>query len=344
MPEAVIVAQPQDLVCWDPYVSAHAEGSVFLTTTWKRVVSATYGHEAFYLLLREGSAIRGVLSLFLIRGALFGRVLASSPYGSWGGLCSDTPEGATALIDRAIELGRELGVKYVELKNVRASGHASLATYAKYLNYELSLSDAPEVWAKQLSGRARRGVRKAEKSGLTYSCGRDLLDDFYELMASNMRRLGTPVHSKAFYRNILEAFGGAADVLVVKHERLPIAALLLIQHGSRMYYLAGASRTSHWNMNPNNLAMWVAIKGACEKGLKVFDFGRSLEGGGTAEFKEQWGSTPVKLHYQYYLNRATSVPEINPANPRFRWAVAAWRRLPLRLTKTMGPVLIKGVP
>ena len=340
----VTVARPEDLERWDRYLGRHSQASVFLTSAWKRVVEDTYGHQAFYLLVEDRAAIRGVLPLFLIKSPLFGRVLATGPFGSWGAICADSQDDAMMLVEKAIELGRALAADHVELKSLQPTGHPSLRAYARYVNYDLPLSNAADVWSRRLRGRGRTGVRKAEKWGLTCVRGHDLLDEFYELMAISMRRLGAPVHAKAFYRNILQVFGPAANLLVVRDRELAVACLLLIRHGSRMYHLAGGSRASHWQMQPNNLGMWEAIKSACEEGMQAFDFGRSLEGSGTAAFKEQWGSTPVTLHYEYYLNRSKSVPEVNPANPRFRMAVAAWRRLPLSLTKAIGPLLIKGVP
>jgi hypothetical protein len=56
-----------------------------------------------------------------------------------------------------------------------------------------------------------------------------------------------------------------------------------------------------------------------------------------------WTSRVVGLQYHNLLVRARGVPRLDPRNPRFRLAVAAWRRMPLVLTRALGPRLISGI-
>lgn len=340
----VTLAADGDLATWDKYVSAHPAGSVFLTSSWRSVVESTYGHESFYLMAKRGRSVAGVLPLFFLRSRVFGRVLATAPYGSWGGVCADGTADAHALIDAAITLGRRLDVHYVELKNLAGSCHPELSDYGRYVTYELSLADPEAMWSQRLKGRARTAVRKAQKFGLRCASGHELLDAFYDVMAASMRRLGTPVHSRVFYRNILAVFGERAAVLVAHHETTPVAGFLLLRQGPSVCHLAGGSRASEWHVNPNNFLMWEAIRFARAWGGESLDFGRSLAGSGQARFKEQWGGTVVPLHYEYSLQRSRSVPARDPSNRRYRPAIALWKRMPLAVTKALGPHLIRSVP
>jgi len=38
------------------------------------------------------------------------------------------------------------------------------------------------------------------------------------------------------------------------------------------------------------------------------------------------------------------MPDLSPSNPRFRLATELWKRLPLGVTKAVGPVLTRYVP
>jgi hypothetical protein len=78
-------------------------------------------------------------------------------------------------------------------------------------------------------------------------------------------------------------------------------------------------------------------------GYQIFDFGRSREGTGPYHFKRHWGFEPEALPYQYILQRG-SIPNLSPSNPRMRLAIAAWKRLPLAVTKTLGPRLTRYLP
>ncbi len=39
-----------------------------------------------------------------------------------------------------------------------------------------------------------------------------------------------------------------------------------------------------------------------------------------------------------------ALPNLSPANPKMRLAVETWKRLPLGLTKRLGPALTKYLP
>jgi hypothetical protein len=52
----------------------------------------------------------------------------------------------------------------------------------------------------------------------------------------------------------------------------------------------------------------------------------------------------VPLPYQYVLRGGAALPNLSPANPKMRLAIETWKRLPLGLTKRIGPTLTKYLP
>jgi hypothetical protein len=93
----------------------------------------------------------------------------------------------------------------------------------------------------------------------------------------------------------------------------------------------------------NDFMYWDLMRRACERGFKVFDFGRSKRGTGSFDFKKNWGFEPAPLHYRYQLVRAERVPENNPNNPKYRLFIQAWRRLPLPVANFLGPHIVKNL-
>ena len=79
-------------------------------------------------------------------------------------------------------------------------------------------------------------------------------------------------------------------------------------------------------------------------GYRVFDFGRSREGTGAYHFKRHWGFEPVPLPYQYILMEGSRMPNLSPSNPKMHLAVQAWKRMPLAVTKVVGPRLTRYLP
>jgi lipid II:glycine glycyltransferase (peptidoglycan interpeptide bridge formation enzyme) len=88
---------------------------------------------------------------------------------------------------------------------------------------------------------------------------------------------------------------------------------------------------------------WEVMRRAVGKGIKVFDFGRSKIGTGSYSFKKNWGFSPQQLYYEFYLVKSTSIPDVNTLNPKYKFFIAAWKRLPLSISQVIGPFLAKNL-
>lgn len=93
----------------------------------------------------------------------------------------------------------------------------------------------------------------------------------------------------------------------------------------------------------NDFKYWELMRRACERGCKVFDYGRSKRGTGSFDFKKNWGFEPKPLHYEYQLHRAKQVPDQNPLNPKYQMFIKAWRRLPMPVANFIGPHIVKNL-
>jgi hypothetical protein len=82
---------------------------------------------------------------------------------------------------------------------------------------------------------------------------------------------------------------------------------------------------------------------AVERGCNVFDFGRSKRGTGAFGYKTYWGFEPTPLAYQFHLVRQQELPEINPLNPKYRLMVDSWKKLPLPVANTLGPLIARQI-
>ena len=86
------------------------------------------------------------------------------------------------------------------------------------------------------------------------------------------------------------------------------------------------------------------LQHAITAGFRRFDFGRSSEDSGTYRFKAQWGAEPERLKWHYWLSPGTPMPRLTPSNPKYRAAIAAWRRLPVPVANVLGPLIVKNLP
>ena len=88
---------------------------------------------------------------------------------------------------------------------------------------------------------------------------------------------------------------------------------------------------------------WQVMLRACERGLRIFDYGRSKKGTGSYSFKKNWGFEPQPLNYEYYLVNAKEVPDVNPLNPKYQLFISLWKKLPISASKLIGPWISKDL-
>ena len=93
----------------------------------------------------------------------------------------------------------------------------------------------------------------------------------------------------------------------------------------------------------NDFKYWELMRRACERGVRVFDYGRSKRDTGSFDFKKNWGFTAEPLHYEYRLLKRYAIPQNNPLNPKYRAFIALWRRLPRPVVNAIGPAIVRNL-
>lgn len=328
----------------EAYVTAHPLGSSYHRPIWLDVIRAAFGHETKYLVAESAGQIAGVLPLVFFRSRLFGRFAVSMPFVNYGGVLADTPEAEQALLARAIAETRRAGGTHLELRHLQQHFPEQLAPKLHKVAMRLELQNTVDAQWLALDRKLRNQVRKAEKSALTArNGGRDLLQEFYQVFARNMRDLGTPVYGVNFFKEILSAFPNHSRVFVVSVEGRPVAASLVHWHGHQIEVPWASSLREFNPLCANVLLYWQMLRFAIDRGFRTFDFGRSTHGEGTYHFKKQWGAEPDALVWEYWMADGR-IPELNPKNPKFDLAIRAWRRLPLPIASALGPLVVRNIP
>jgi FemAB-related protein (PEP-CTERM system-associated) len=328
---------------WDQAVHASCHGSPFHVTAWRKVVEEVFGLQPHYLMARSEGRLVGVLPLFEIRTRIVQRALLSVPYAVYGGIAADSEPARHALLAAARELGIRLGARYVEFRHTRETA-VDLPTKSLYVHFVKPLADDVDVNFQRIPGKQRRMVRQGIKQGLEGRHGWTHLGEFYEVFAQSYRRLGSPVYPIRLFEMIRDHFGAASQLLTIWHEGRVVAGVISFFYKDRvMPYYGGALREA-FAQAANDFMYWELMRDACVAGYGVFDFGRSREGTGAYEFKRHWGFEPQPLAYQYILAGGSSIPDVSPSNPRLRPLIEVWKRLPLPVTKWVGPVLTRWVP
>jgi FemAB-related protein (PEP-CTERM system-associated) len=329
---------------WDAYVEAHPEASNYHRWLWKQVIEETYGHRTFYLAAQDQGEIRGVLPLVEMKSWLWGRFLVSMPFFSYGGVLSSDVAAREILLKKAEEIATESGAEYVELRQSGAFANGWQSSTGKVsMKVPLPVS-ASQLFAK-LSSRLRNKIRSAEKQGLRPFWGRgELLDEFYSVFARNMRNLGTPVYPKRWFETFLRIAESTTQILVVRDGYQPVAATWVTTFRDEAELPWIASTPDARGKYSTVFLYWKALEWAVEKGFRQVDLGRCTPGSGTQRFKAQWPCEESALPWNYWAGKKKSLPQLRTENPRFRLAIAAWKRLPLGVANFLGPRIVRAIP
>lgn len=335
----------KDVAAWDAFVNAADGAANYHQSGWLRVVEITFGHSFKALWARDDfDRVLGVLPLVLMKSKIFGTFMTSLPFFNYGGVLADSQEVVFGLLAEAEELVKANGAEFLELRHIEEVAQG-LPSKTHKVTMRLGLDPDPEILWKSFKPKVRNQVRKATKSDLTATSGRhELLDDFYEVFARNMRDLGTPVYSKKLFANTLDAFPDTTRIFTINHPDGCVCAGFGTWYRG-LFEIPWASSIRDYNpLCPNNLLYWTMLEYACENGCDTFDFGRSTPNKGTYRFKKQWGAQPVQLNWQYIMADGGDLPEMNPENAKFQLAIRVWQKLPVPLTKIIGPPIVRNIP
>jgi FemAB-related protein (PEP-CTERM system-associated) len=340
---SVRIAKSDDASRWDTYVQAHPNRTIAHLWRWRAIFEQSFKLEPCYFVAEQNGKLVGVLPSCFMKSALFGRFLISMPWLDYGGPLADSDAVARELVDAAEAKARALHCRFVELRSV-AHRLPDQVEKTDKRQFHLDLSGGEEAVWKSFDAKARNQVRKAEKSGLTCRFGgKELLDEFYSVFCYNMRDLGTPVWPRSLFEEIFDKFGSDAEIVEVRLGEKTLGAGLILYRESYAGIPSASSYRQYRDLCPNNLMYWEAIRHVMARGTKLFDFGRSSEGAGTYNFKKQM-TAPVEQVWQYRLLTIDALPEINPNNPKFRTAIAVWRKLPLWFANWLGPKIVTKLP
>lgn len=337
--------QMEDEMRWDNFVDASENGTIFHKIAWKRILEKTFRYRSCYFFAEKDGQICGVLPLFHTRSMFAGNAIISTPFAVYGGIVADDEAAENALLEACKAHALQIGASYIELRQRFRCQNPGLQTRdSLYCTFIKPIHAETETTFAELPREARRMVRKAEKIGLTTKVSEEGLADFYDIYATSVHSLGTPVFPRRLFENCLSELKPNADLLLIYHENQPLAGVLSFYYRDTVLPYYGGSLPHKNNLAPNNFMYWSLMKSAGERGYRFFDFGRSKNSTGAFDFKRHMGFDPLPLPYQYWMMNGAPIPNNNPTNPKFQLAIKVWQRMPLSLTKVLGPRLVRAFP
>ncbi len=323
---------------WNGFVDSHPAALPFHHPSWATLLAACYAYRAFALVMRDMQGdIAGGLPVLEVRKPLGGRRYISLPFTDY---CPPlTVQGSEPEVTRTlVDTTAALRLDALEVRDALAPA-AGVHTTTQAVRHVLDLTGDVE---RGISKHHRRNIRKAEQSSLTvrFSTSPSDMEAFYRLHLLTRQRLGVPIQPWRFFESLAAVLQREklGFVGVVSRGDSPVAAAVFMTWRNVMIYKYGASHPAFWELRPNNLLFSRAIHWGCDRGFRLFDWGRTdFDNQGLREFKSGWGASEELLRYSVIATRPPAVA----AGRITRAITPVIQRSPAWVCRAMGEVLYR---
>ncbi|MFK4227600.1 GNAT family N-acetyltransferase [Streptomyces sp. NPDC019890] len=184
------------------------------------------------------------------------------------------------------------------------------------------------LWSQRWSGKSRRWLRsaerKAEQGGLVIESGHspELVAAFYDLYLrwldrrarerhlppAVVRSRGKRAEPLAKFQAVAASLPGTCRILVARLDGEPVAATILLLHGSICIYWRGSSdKRTAGPLRANQFLQLRSIKEACDAGCRYYEMGESGGVASLERFKANLGGRVQHLA-EYRLERLPLTP------------------------------------
>ncbi len=324
---------------WDEFVRSTNGGTFYHLSGWRSLIETHLRHPVYYLYCENNGEIEAVLPLVHVKSILFGNALISIPFLVYGGPIAIRPEALDRVVAAARELAQDLEVDHLELRN-QSEVPGDWQAKNDHVTFRKAIDPEPEKNLMAIPRKQRAMIRKGIKAGLKAEIDNDT-DRLHSAMLACKRNLGTPFFGAYWLRAIKDEFADQVEITTITHQQKVVCSVMSFRFGNEILPYYGGGGELARNLKGNDFMYWSVMERACQDGVEVFDFGRSTAGSGAYRFKKHWGFEPQTLHYQFFLVNGEALPNLNPSNPRYRFLINTWKKLPLALADLVGPPIAR---
>jgi FemAB-related protein (PEP-CTERM system-associated) len=341
---SVELATPARAAEWNAFLQQQPQGSFYHLFEWSRINEQSLRNPSFNLIAHDGASVRGVLPLTLVSSPLFGRVLCSMPFVNYGGPVSGDAAVISELLQAAQTRANELRADYLELRCAMPV-ETTLPVSTRKISMHIELAPDPDTLWNKFNTKHRTNIRRSQKNGLEVrSGGLDLLPTFYSVMEQSWRMLGTPLYARSNYENILKTLPHYTRIFVCSRGSEPVAVAFNGYNNGTVEGLWAGGTVLSRPLQANYALYWEMIRDACTRGCSRFHLGRSTADSGAEDFKKKWNANASQLYWYFHRPGGGEMPQLNVDNPKYKLAIQAWRKLPLWMTRLIGPRLARSIP
>jgi hypothetical protein len=339
------IVNPLEHPEWNELIASHPDSTIFHTSNWANVLSASYKYKPLYFTVIENDRLGSLIPFMGINSWLTGKRGVSLPFTDYCEPLIREKDQFQDLNDFIIEYGKMSKWHYFELRGGESFLHESDPSFNFY-GHILHLSEDDEQVFSKFRNSTKRNIKKAVKEGVKVEMSESFesIKEYYRLHCITRKDHGLPPQPFIFFKNIYEHVisQGLGKVLLASYRNEIIAGTVYFHFGKKALYKYGASDKRFQHLRANNLVMWEAIKWYCLLGYKILSFGRTEpKNKGLMQFKAGWGTEERNLkYYKFNLKNESFVKGTSNQNHIY---TQIFRKMPVSLLTMLGNVSYKHI-
>lgn len=271
------------------FIEKNKKSHFLQSPEWAQVKS-NWKHET--AVVEENGEIKGYMSILLRKVPVLNRYIMYAPRG----FVCDVHDRET--LEKLMEQAKKIAKKYKafifrmdpdipnedeEFKSIAKSLGFKMkeniesidqVVQPKYV-FRLDIAGkTEEELIASFSSKTRYNLRLSKRKGVTTRIGTKAdLEDFYTIMKDTGARDDFFIRPISYFEKIYDCMGEKhARLIIAEFEGKPIAAVMPILYGNKVWYLYGGSSNEYRNLMPNYQLQFEMMKWGLENNCEVYDF------------------------------------------------------------------------
>lgn len=273
-----------NIVKWIEFVKNHPNGNIFQTPQMFEVYKKTKDYYPFLIAVEKKGVVLGVMLSVVIKNSnsLMQYFTARSIIRG-GPIVFNNDSNVLDLILK--EYNRKVGLTTIytqfrnlwDWKNLKYTFKENGFSYDEHLDIHFDLTKGRELLWEEMARVRKKSIKQSYRKGVLIKkidiSYEDTLKSSYSIIESVYKRIGLPLPSIDFFRNMVYIQGDNLLTLGLFVEEKLVAVRFLLCYKSNIYDWFAGARNEYLNYRPNDVLPWEAMMWGIKNNFNSFSFG-----------------------------------------------------------------------
>ena len=339
----VVVVPKENERDWEQFVQESPGVIAWHSYRWADVLARYHRAEFYPLAIYDGPKICGILPIYRVKTLRSGEALISVPYFVAGGIVAEREDVRRALLQKAIDMAKQLKIKKLALRQYKVKLSGPLTTDDNYYNRELELCPNPDrVW-KRITETNRQKIAESQSFNLDFDYPSADTSRFFRLLLHDQHAAGVPCVSKRWVTGLFNT--GAYEIALLRFKGELVAGTMVKKFRDTVSFPFTCLR----DQNEQSMLFaynlyWQLISKLAQQGIRISHSGRIPITDAVSDYRLGWGGTKYNYYYQYYGYGEKQTEFSTKRGAKRQLVESMWKKIPVSVARVLGPVVVKQFP